>query len=78
MKHDIVVSEKTWFVYPQIPLAGVINAGEGLRGPHEPELFYTSFEAAERCEQLGIEYDFEVDIPEAPEPTPEEPTNLEE
>jgi len=55
MSHNIVVDTKTWYVYPQLPLAGYVNAGEGLRGPHEPELYEYEQEWAARCAELGIE-----------------------
>lgn len=72
MSHSIVVDSKTWYVFPQIGLAGVISAGEGLHSPHQPELYSDSYNAGLRCEELGIEIDFDIEEPEpAPEPAPD-------
>ena len=56
-----VADKQTWFIIPQIKLAGMVQTGQNITSPHEVELFDNETEWQNRKDELGITEEGEED-----------------
>ena len=49
-----VADKKTWFIIPEIKLAGMVEQNQNITTPHEVELFANETDWQNRKDELGI------------------------
>ena len=49
-----VADKQTWFIIPEIKLAGMVEPNQNITSPHEVELFANETEWQNRKDELGI------------------------
>ena len=57
-----VADKQTWFIIPEIKLAGMVQTGQNITTPHEVELFDNETEWQTRKDELGITEEGEEDV----------------
>ena len=49
-----VADKQTWFIIPEIKLAGMVQTGQNITTPHEVEIFDNETDWQTRKDELGI------------------------
>ena len=57
-----VADKQTWFIIPEIKLAGMVQTGRNITTPHDVELFDNETDWQNRKDELGISEEGDEDV----------------